>query len=164
MSNKNSPLPGFIENTDKKQSSMSYVKHCYIYCILKQYHVSRSNIEFLCPSYILCFKRAPCMCFRLGCGRTVLGPSVKYPQCQNWKKKVYIGECFSLVPRSFWLLWLRKHTALLWQQTCTNGRYSHSLTTVWWSSSGYTLLTSSKYSKIVETWFLNGMWNIDHKR
>ena len=27
----------------------------------KQYHVSRSNIGFLCPSYMLRFERAPCM-------------------------------------------------------------------------------------------------------
>ena len=41
---------------------------CYF---LKQYHVSRSNIGFLCPSYILCFERAPCMCFCFGCDRVV---------------------------------------------------------------------------------------------
>ena len=40
---------------------------------LKQYHVSRSNIGFLCPSYMLCFERAPCMCFCFGCGRVILG-------------------------------------------------------------------------------------------
>ena len=28
---------------------------------LKQYHVSWSNIGFLCPSYMLRFERAPCM-------------------------------------------------------------------------------------------------------
>ena len=32
-----------------------------ICCSLKQYHVSQSNIGFLCPSYMLCFERAPCM-------------------------------------------------------------------------------------------------------
>ena len=32
-----------------------------IRCFLKQYHVSRSNIEFLCPSYMLRFERALCM-------------------------------------------------------------------------------------------------------
>ena len=32
-----------------------------ICCFLKQYHVSRSNIGFLCPSYMLRFETAPGM-------------------------------------------------------------------------------------------------------
>ena len=44
---------------------------------LKQYHVSWSNIGFLCPSYILRFERAPRFWF--ACGRVVLGPLIQYP-------------------------------------------------------------------------------------
>ena len=60
---------------------------------LKQFYVSRSNIGFICPSYMLRFERAPCMCFCFSCGRAVLGPSVKYPRYQN-RKKIICRELF----------------------------------------------------------------------
>ena len=56
---------------------------------LKQYHVSWSDIGFLCPSYRLHLERAPCMCFCSGCGRAILEPSVKYLQCWNRKKIIH---------------------------------------------------------------------------
>ena len=57
---------------------------------LKQYHVSRSNIEFVGPSYMLRFESL-CMCFCVDCGRVILGLSVKYPRCQNRKKIIHRG-------------------------------------------------------------------------
>ena len=69
---------------------------------LKQYYVSRSNIGFICPSYFFRFKRAPCMCFCFGCGRAVLGPSVKYPRYQNRKKIICRGLFQILTHYWYW--------------------------------------------------------------
>ena len=65
--------------------------------VLKQYLVSWSNIAFPCPSYMLRFERATCMCFCFGFGRAILGPSVT-------ERKLCIGDYINLVPRSTLLL------------------------------------------------------------
>ena len=88
-----SPFARLHTNTDKNQPSMCYVRsslHLIRY-FLKQYYVSRSNIGFLCSSYMLRFERAPCMRFCFDCGRAILGQSVKCPGCRNRQKIIHRG-------------------------------------------------------------------------
>ena len=68
------------------------------------------------PSYILCFERAPlaCVFVLVVTGLFVLGPSVKYPQCQNRKEILHRGLPQPLSQVLFTVVILHKHTAVRW--------------------------------------------------
>ena len=69
------------------------------------------------PSYIVCFERAPLACvFVLVVAGLffVLGPSVKYPRCQNRKEILHRGLPQRLSQVLFTVVILHKHTTVRW--------------------------------------------------